>query len=146
MYEAKFGDTPIAFAYTMMKLKGKKEPKYSMKAEIVSRRKGISVNGVTKSLGLNFLRGGGSLDLIVKFAIAKSPRNRKATDRIAQPKPIRTTRRFTMIGRATPPRLEPAVTMPKAMARCRRNQVPTAARAIQDIVSSGVRALDWLCI
>jgi hypothetical protein len=119
----------------MMKLKGKKEPKYSMKAEIVSRMKGISLNGVTKSMGLNFLRGGGSLDLIVRFAIASSPRKRKATDRIAQPKPMRTTRRFTMIGRATPPRLDPAVTMPKAMARCRRNQVPTAARAMEDVVS-----------
>ena len=88
MYSARPGEIPNAFACTMMKLKGRKEPRYSMEAAIVKRRKGISLKGVMKSLGLNFLFGGGSLDLIVKLAMAKSPRNKKAMDRIAQPKPI----------------------------------------------------------
>lgn len=35
-----------------------------------------------------------------------------------------------MMGRTTPPRLDPAVTMPKARARWTRNQVPRAAIAI----------------
>lgn len=43
-----------------------------------------------------------------------------------------------MMGRTTPPRLDPAVTMPKARARWTRNQVPRAA-----IANSG-RLLDLM--
>lgn len=134
-YSAKSGDTPSCFACTIMKLKGKKEPRYSINADMVKKRKGNSRKGKAKSFGLNFLLGGGSLDLMVRFAIARIPAKRKATDRIAHPKPILVTRWFTMIGRTTPPRLEPAVTIPKAMARCRRNHVPTAAIAAEGIIS-----------
>lgn len=42
-----------------------------------------------------------------------------------------------MMGRTTPPRLDPAVTMPKARARWTRNQVPRAAIAIGDCVRVG---------
>ena len=99
------------------------------------------MNGVTTSFKSNFLRGGGNLDFRVRFAMAKSPRKRKAMDRIAQPKPMRTTRRFTIIGRTTPPILDPEVMIPKAMARCRRNQVPTAPIADVVIRDCGGRKL-----
>jgi hypothetical protein len=46
-----------------------------------------------------------------------------------------TTRWFTIIGRTIPPRLEPAVMIPNATARCRRNQVPTAAIAAGKVIS-----------
>lgn len=101
-----------------------------MNADAVRSRKGLSAKGVTKSIKLNFLPGGGSLDLTVKLPMTSSPRNSNAVERMAQPKPMRTTRRSTMMGRTTPPMLDPAVTMPKARARCARNQVPRAAIAI----------------
>jgi len=104
-------------------------------AAMVRSKNAGSEKGVTKSASLNFLRDGGSRDLMVQLPTTRRPRKRNAVARIAQPKPTRTTRRSTMIGRTTPPMLEPAVIMPNARARCLRNHVPSAVMAARCSVS-----------
>lgn len=81
---------------------------------------------VSREIGFGF---GGCRDATVKFAMVRSPNIRNAAERIAHGKPTWGIRRLIMIGRMTPPRLEPLVAIPYAMPRFLSNHVATQAVA-----------------
>lgn len=118
----------------MMKLNGRKPPRYMKKLEAVKSTNVFSVNGSRNSLTLNFRRGGGSLLLIAMFPRTSIPRTKNPVVLMAHPNPIRGMRCETMIGRITPPMLDPDTTMPRARARWVLNQGATAAIAMRKVV------------
>lgn len=59
----------------------------------------------------------GVYEATVKFAMTSRPRMRKAQMRIDQPKPTCLMRRPTMMGKMTPPKLDPVARMPYAAPR-----------------------------
>lgn len=89
------------------------------------RRYGISLKGVMNSMMRSGLGCGGILDLRVRFEIISSPRIRNAQILMVQPNPTLSTRRCTMIGIMTPPKLEPLAAMPSANARFLKNHEAT---------------------
>ena len=66
---------------------------------------------------------GGMRHLIVKLAIEPRTSTKKAQVRIAHPKPICSMSFRTMIGKMTPPKLDPHAAMLNATARFFMNQV-----------------------
>lgn len=89
---------------------------------------GISLKDAMKS-ALVIGRGcGGSRCLIVRLASDRRPRMRKEEMRIAQAKLISRISRVTIIGKITPPMLEPVAIMPNAMPRFLSNQPATQER------------------
>src|SRR2546421_12750691 len=96
---------------------GRKRPMKKRNAEKVVTENVISFNGVmkcSKSKGRGF---GGRRDLTVRFAKTSSARIKNAEMRIAQPNPTSLFKWLTMMGRITPPRLDPAAVIPKACPR-----------------------------
>lgn len=67
--------------------------------------------------------------MIVRLPMVTMPSSKNATARNVHPKPISSTRWWTIIGSTTPPMLEPDAMMPIARARCRRNHVEQAVIA-----------------
>lgn len=112
-----------------MKLKGRKLPKYTNRPPIVRSTKAGSFRASMKSLSERGFRDGGMRDLMNMFATTSNPSIMKATARIVQPNPICGISFVTMMGRMTPPRLDPVTMIPMAAARCLRNQELTAATA-----------------
>ena len=106
-----------------------KSPKKKQKPPAVTSRKGSSAKGVTKSMSLNGRLVGAMRERTVRLPMMSMARMRKAQVRMVQPKPMLLTIRSTMIGKMTPPRLEPDATMPKASARRRKNHVGTELKA-----------------
>jgi hypothetical protein len=81
------------------------------------RRKLISRIGPTYWLNLKGLGECGRYEEIVKLAMMSRPRMRKAQILIVQPNPTLGSRWTTMIGKMTPPKDEPAIANPPAIAR-----------------------------
>lgn len=72
----------------------------------------------------SFLTFGVRRDLTVKFAIVSIPKIKKAQILIVHGNPTSLMSRGTMMGKITPPRLEPDAMIPNAAARLLKNQVP----------------------
>jgi hypothetical protein len=106
------------------------------KLDAVRSENGTSLNGAMKSINWKPRFGGGKRDFKNMLPTTRSPRIRNAVARMAHPKPIVGISRETMMGRMTPPMLEPETMMPKARARRRANHVPAAARAAEIRTSS----------
>ena len=66
---------------------------------------------------------GGILDLTVRQVTTSNLRIRKAAMRIAHPKPTRVMSRSTMMGKITPPALDPEAMIPYAAPRFLLNQL-----------------------
>ena len=97
---------------------------------MVKSKNGVSAKGVTK---LDSTRGcgfGGVREVIVRFAMIKRKRIRKAQMRMAHGNPSCVMSAGSMIGYMTPPREEPATAIPSARARRRKNQELTVLIAV----------------
>jgi len=113
---------PCLCACSKIKVNGKNMPqKKKNNPALVTAMIG-SLSESKYSLNTNFVGRGGSRLLIVRHAIDISPRKRNETARTAHPNPTRSISFDSMMGRTTPPKEDPAATMPTAMARCRKNQ------------------------
>jgi hypothetical protein len=82
-----------------------------------------SFNGFKCLANLNGFRAWERKDETVNFVIKSRPRIRKAQARIVQGNPILGIRFETMSGKITPPKDEPAIFKPPAMARLLRKDV-----------------------
>ena len=100
-----------------MKLKGMKMPKKTKKDATVTRAKAGSRRGRTKAFSTKGLGLGGSRDFTVRLPMTSMPRMMKAATRIVQGKPMFGIKRWTRMGKMTPPRDEPEAITPKARAR-----------------------------
>ena len=74
----------------------------------------------------------------VRLAMTIRKRIRKAQILIVQAKPTSTVNLLTIIGKITPPRLEPEKTIPNANARRSLNQVETEAVATKKIADAPI--------
>lgn len=88
-----------------------------------------SVNGFTKSITRTGFGNGGMRLLISRFAKISNTNIMNAQIRIVHGKPTSFTSRDTMIGKITPPRLEPDAAMPKPSALFLKNHVVTQLKA-----------------
>ena len=88
-----------------------------------------SLRGRINAIALKGRLVGAIRERTVKLAKTINARIRKAQIRIAQPKPTSGISLTTMIGRMTPPREDPAATIPSAAPRFLRNQVDTHVNA-----------------
>ena len=124
-YPAKFSDMPYRSACVITKVNGKNIPQKKQNAPASVSANFNSASGRTKLKISNGLGRCGSLDLRVILAIPNMNKMRKAQMRIAQGNPTSGISLVTMIGKMTPPRLEPAAVTPRAKARRAANQVLT---------------------
>jgi hypothetical protein len=83
-------------------------------------RKFVSRKGFRYWLNLKGCRACLRYDETVKLVIMSRPRMRKAQILIVQAKPTFESRCVTMIGKMTPPKEEPAIARPPAIARLLR--------------------------
>lgn len=104
-------------------------PKKNMKFAIVMSKNGISSNGERKTLNEKSRLWGGMRASMSTLETIRRPRIRNAAILMAHPNPTIGTSRATMMGKMTPPTLDPAAVMPRARARCRWNQVDTELTA-----------------
>lgn len=124
-YCASPGDMPYLSAWVITKVKGKNIPQKKQKAPASVSENFSSANGRRKLRISKGLGRCGSLDLRVTLAIPNMKRMRNAQIRIAQGKPTSGIRRVTMMGKITPPRLDPEAVTPSAKARRLANHVLT---------------------
>lgn len=94
-----------------------------MKPAMHIRRKAGSFKGRTNSIRLTLFGFGDSLDFTVRFAMINIPRIMNAAALIVHGNPISGISFDTIIGKITPPKDDPEVMMPKAVARFLKNQV-----------------------
>jgi hypothetical protein len=87
------------------------------------RMKLVSCSGPKYWLNLNGFAVCCRCEETVKFVMMRRPRMRKAQILIVQPKPTFGSRWTTMIGNITPPKDEPAIAKPPAIARRFRKYV-----------------------
>lgn len=86
-------------------------------------RKLVSRNSFIYWLNLNGCEACWRYDETVKLVMMSRPRMRKAQILIVQAKPTLGSRCMTIIGKMTPPKDDPAIAKPPAMARLLRKQV-----------------------
>lgn len=79
--------------------------------------KAILLKGIKYSLTENGLGFRGILDLTVRLVVVSTTKISSAVARMAHGKPILSINRLTMIGKITPPALDPVATIPKAVDR-----------------------------
>lgn len=109
----------------MTKVKGKNIPQKKQNAPASVNANFNSANGRRKLKISKGLGRCGSLDLIVTLAITSMKRMRKAQILIAHGNPTSGIKRVTIIGKMTPPRLDPDAVIPSAKARRLANHVLT---------------------
>lgn len=124
-YPAKFSDIPYLSACVITKVNGKNMPQKKQNAPASVSANFSSAKGRKKLNISNGLGRCGNLDLRVKFAIISMKRIRKAQILIAHENPTSGISRVTMMGKMTPPRLDPAAVTPRAKARRLANHVLT---------------------
>src|SRR5277367_5433373 len=100
-----------------------------MNIAVVSREKGTSRSGRTKSRSLTGFGNGGIRDLTSRFATVSRPRIKNAHIRIVHGNPTILTSLETTTGNMTPPKLEPDAATPTANALLWKNQVIMAEKA-----------------
>lgn len=79
--------------------------------------KAILLKGMRYSLAENGLGFGGILDLTVRLVVVSTTKISSDVARIAHGKPMSSINLLTMIGKTTPPALDPVATIPKAVER-----------------------------
>lgn len=120
------GDMPYRSAWVITKVKGRNMPQKKQKDAATVTANLISLSGFTKFMILTGFLVWVSLDFSVRLAMASMNKMRNAQILIAHGKPTWGIRWDTMIGKITPPRLDPEAVTPKAVARFFANQVLTA--------------------
>ena len=106
-------------------MNGRNVPKKKKKLAMHKREKDVCFNGRMNSITSIFCGLGLSLDFTVRFVIISIPRMTNAQMRIVHGKPTSLISLGTMIGKITPPRLDPEAMMPNEAALFLKNQVPT---------------------
>lgn len=117
-----FCDMPYRSPEVMTKVKGKNIPQKKQKAAATVKTNLMSCNGRIKFMGSNPFFCGFNLDFRVRLAMTSIKRMRNAQIRIAQPNWTCGISFDTMIGKITPPRLDPEAVIPSANARRLANQ------------------------
>lgn len=88
-----------------------------------------SLKGVPNSARVKVVGCSGARALAVKTAIESRNKIMKAATRIAHPNPTLLRRRDIMIGKMTPPTLDPDIVIPMASPCLFVNKTPTALKA-----------------
>lgn len=84
--------TPTSLASTMIKVKGRKEPRKKKKVPIAKSRNGASINGIIYSFSNHGFLIGGKRDSMARLPKIRSPRTKNPMIRIAHPKPNSSSR------------------------------------------------------
>lgn len=116
---------PYRSAWVMTKVKGKNMPQKKQNAPATVRTNLGSFSGRRKFRIWNGFLWCTSLDLRVRMEMDSKNRIRNAQIRIAHANPTSEITCDTMMGRMTPPRLDPAAVTPNAKARRFANHVLT---------------------
>lgn len=124
-YPARLADMPYLSAWVITKVNGKNIPQKKQKAPASVSANLSSANGLTKFRISNGLGRCGNLDFSVRLAIPNMNKMRKAQILMAQGNPTLGISWVTMIGKMTPPRLDPEAVTPRAKPRRLANQVLT---------------------
>lgn len=124
-YCDKCSDMPYRCACVITNVKGKNIPQKKQKHAATVTTNFTSFSGRTKFIISNGFLVCFSLDLRVTLEMPNIARIKKAQIRIAQGNPTLGIRFDTMIGKITPPRLDPEAVTPSAKARRLANQVLT---------------------
>lgn len=124
-YPARLADMPYLSAWVITKVNGKNIPQKKQKAPASVSANLSSANGLTKFIISNGFGRCGNLDFSVRLAIPNMNKMRNAQILIAQGNPTLGMSWMTMMGKMTPPRLDPEAVTPRAKPRRLANQVLT---------------------
>lgn len=124
-YCERLEDMPYSSAWVITKVKGKNMPQKKQKEAATVNENLRSLSGLTKLIGSTGFLVCVNRDRKTRLDIPSINRIRKAQILIAQGNPTSGMRCDTMIGKITPPKLDPEAITPRAKARRFPNQVTT---------------------
>lgn len=124
-YCDRFCDMPYRSAWVITNVKGRNMPQKKQKHPATVTTNLGSLRGLMKFMIETSFFLCVNLDFSVRFEMPNMKRMRKAQIRIAHANPTCGIKCETMMGKITPPRLDPEAMMPSAKARRLPNQVLT---------------------